>query len=217
MATNIGGALTAQGSEVKAFTAAKTIFVIALLLVGLFIVYKIYKGFSSVADGIAGMGGTSEADKTEIFGSSNFSDAQAWLDPTYGITQIAKSNFKLASNYQKAKSITDTMLNGAAEAIFEAKTGPYLNATEVQSAIASLPTKAAVSLMALRFNTIYGKYLNFSKTGAVIALAVPMAAPALIALQQKGTAVTLKTFLTQHFDVKEMQTLNTIINKKPNL
>jgi hypothetical protein len=145
----------------------------------------VIKGLNSLGS----IGGTSEADKTEILGSNDFAAAQKWLDPTLGIQAIPKAKYKNVTEYQKKRGVTDSMLNRTAEQIYEAKTGAYANSTEIQSAIASLPSKVAVSLMALRFNTVYGKYANGS----------------------------LKAYIGNHLNVKEVETLNKIINKKPEL
>lgn len=164
------------------------VFIVAGILF-LFIAYKLFKGISGVTDFIGNIGGTSEEDKAEILGSSSYSNAQVWLDQTTGIQAILKK-YKSVAAYQQARNISDTLLNKTAEEIHDAKKigalNFFVNSTEVQNAIASLPTKAAVSLMALRFNTVYSKYDG-----------------------------TLKGFVNQHLNVREIDTLNKIINKKP--
>lgn len=166
----------------------KALFFILLGIVLIYVMYRFIRGISGIGDAIGSIGGTSEEDKAEILGGNDFSKAQAYLDPTAGIQDLVKAGYKKASDYQVQKRVTDTMLNGAAEQIYESKTGPYANTAEIQTAIASLPSRAAVSLMALRFNTVYGKY-----------------------------AGTLKTFIGKHLNVKEVQTLNNIILKKPTI
>lgn len=168
--------------------ATKTVIFIALMILGLFIVWKLIKGFSSFTESLSNLGGTSEQDKADILGSEDFSKAQNWLDPSFGITAIIKGKYKSAADYLIKKGFSDSMLNKTAEQIYDAKTGAYVNSAEVQSAVASMPTKAAISLMALRFNTVYGSYVG-----------------------------TLKTFIGKHLTVKEVSTLNSIINKKPDL
>jgi len=167
---------------------ALAFFAVAILF--LYIVFRVIKGVSSIGDAIGDIGGTSEEDKTAILSNSDYSKAQVWLDPVTGITVIAKSKYKKPSDYQKQRNISDTLLNNTAQEIYEAKTlVGYVDSTEVQNAIASLPTKAAISLMALRFNTVYGKYASGS----------------------------LKGYISEHLNVKEIDTLNKIINKKPEL
>jgi hypothetical protein len=183
IAANTGSSIAADP-----IASVKALFFILIAILIIYVMYRVIKGVSSIGDAIGSIGGTSEQDKQEIFSNNDFSQAQAYLDPTVGITDLIRAKYKNASEYQLKKRITDTLLNGAAEQIFESKTGPYANTAEIQSAIASLPSRASVSLMALRFNTVYGKYAD-----------------------------NLKTFINKHLNVKEVQTLNNIILKKPTL
>lgn len=179
------------GAAVKADPVGsfKALAFFAVAILFLYIVFRVIKGVSSIGDAIGSIGGTSEQDKTDILSNPDYSKAQIWLDPLTGITAIAKSKYKKPSDYQKQKNIGDTLLNNTATEIYEAKTIGYVDSTEVQNAIASLPTKAAISLMAGRFNAVYGKYASGS----------------------------LKGYISDHLNVKEIDTLNKIINKKPDL
>jgi hypothetical protein len=179
------------GSAIKSdpIGAFKALAFFAVAILFLYIIFKVIRGVSSISDSIGSIGGTSEADKEQILGNSNYSNAQTWLDQITGITVIARSKYKLPSTYQKQKNISDSLLNNTAKEIFDAKTGPFTDDTEVQNAFASLPTKAAISLMAGRFDAVYGK----------------------------SVGGTLKGFINKNLDVKEINTLNNIINKKPEL
>ena len=179
------------GSAIKSdpVGAFKAFAFFAIAIIAIYLVYKVIRGISSVSDSISNIGGTSEEDKTQILASDEYAAAQKWLDPGTGIGAIAKSKYKSASNYQIQKNVSDSLLNRTAEQVFEAKTGPYANSAEIQGAIAGLPSKAAVSLMALRFQVVYGKRANGS----------------------------LKAFIANHLNVREIQTLNKVINKKPEL
>ena len=185
MQTNMMAARAGAALHNNPLAIVKIFFYVAIIIVIIFLVYRLIKGLSGMFDSI---GGTSEEDKQDILTSKSYQDAQNWFDPVYGITRIVKAGYKKPSDYQLKKNITDSMLNRTAEQVFDAKTGPYANTAEVQSAIAGLPTRAAISLMALRYNYIYG----------------PRSYP-------------LKTFISKHLSVTEVDTLSKIIAKKPEL
>lgn len=180
------------GSAIKANPIAmfKVFLFIVLALVVLVVVYKFLKGFGRVGDLLGDLGPSTEEEKRDVIGDPNYQSALKYLGDQQGIFDIVKAGYKTPSNYMLKKSIPDSLLNKAADQIWSAKVPGYIDETDVYNAIASLPSKAAISLMAGRFN-----YVNKDRLGFY----------------------PLNVFLSKYLKLKEMQTLTQIINKKPTL
>lgn len=168
--------------------SAKVLLFVLLGIVLLYALWKFAKGFGHVTELIGDIAPATESEKQEVLNSKPYQEGIKYLDEKTGITAIVKGGYKNPSTYLAKKGISDSLLNKAAEAIWDAKMPFYMNATEVQSAISSLPSKAAVGLMAGRFNLAYSS---------------------------KWNGMPLMSFLTKYLSVPEMQTLTSIISKKP--
>lgn len=184
-----GGSL-ASGALANPIAVIKGVFLFAVIILVVFILWKFIKGINAVSNKIAELGPMSEAEKREIVMSPDYEAGLKWLDDRIGIeTIVRKGRFKKVSDYLVKKNITSSIIAKAAESIYGAINGGADDEAAVYTAIASLPSKAAVSLMAQAFNTVYKKYTN----------------------------AALSTFLSEDLDLTEMQTITNLINKKPEL
>lgn len=169
--------------------SGKVVLFVALAILLLVVLWKVLKGFGKATELIGDLAPATESEKQDILTSKPYQEGVKALDEKNGIIAIVKAGYKNPSTYLAKKGISDELLSKAADQIWSAKMPFYMNATEVQSAISGLPSKAAIALMAGRFNYMYGNKWN----------GLPLAA-----------------FLTKYLSVKEMQTLTEIIYKKPN-
>ncbi len=163
-------------------------FFIILGLVVVFVLWKFLSGIKRVTDVIADEAPISESAKLEIITKPTYADNIRYLEPTTGITAIVKGGYKTVSAYEKQKGISAGLLGDAAEAIYNAKWPGYISSSEVYNAIASMPSKAAVSLLAFTFNN---RYASKFSTG------------------------NLSVFLGKYLKVPEMENVTKIINEKP--
>lgn len=168
----------------------KAFLFIVLAFVILIVVYKFLKGFGRVGELLGEFGPSTEEEKREVISDPNYQNALKYLGDQQGIFDIVKAGYKKPSNYMLQKNIPDSLLNKAADQIWAAKVPGYIDETDIYNAIASLPSKAAISLMAGRFNYVYKDRIGF---------------------------YPLNVFLSKYLKLKEMQTLTGIINKKPTL
>lgn len=170
--------------------AVKAIFLVAVIILVIFLLFKFIKGISSITGKLGELGPMSEQEKKDIVLSPEYQAGLKWLDSRIGIeTIVRKGKFKKVSDYLIKKGISNELVAKAAESIYNAIKGGADDEAAVYTAIASLPSKAAISLMAQVFDTVYKKYTNAS----------------------------LSTFLSEDLDLTEMQTITEIINKKPEL
>lgn len=168
--------------------ATKTIFFIAFGILLIFVLFKFLRGFSRASELISDFGPATETEKQEIITKPSYQDNVKWLDETTGLTAIAKAGYKNASAYLLAKKMTNETLGKFAQQIWDAKMPFYISETEVDNAIAAMPTKAAVSLLAFNFN-----YRFKDKVGYY----------------------PFNVFLSKYLKLKEMETLTKIIDSKP--
>lgn len=170
--------------------ALKSLLFMALAIILLVVLVKFLKGLRKTTELISEAGPSTESTKVETITKTSYQDALKWLDQTTGATAIGKSAYKTIDNYFAAKKLSWSAVNKAADAIWSAKQPGYISETEVYNAIASMPSKAAISLLALSFNSKYSKLWNGSP---------------------------LNQFLSKYLKLSEMNTLTTIIDKKPEL
>ena len=117
-----------------------------------------------------------------------YADNLKWLSPFVGAQAFAKAGYKNVDQYLAAKKITWDAVSKAADQIWKAKIPGYISETEVYNAINTMPTKAAVSLLADNFNAKYSKLWNGGE---------------------------LNIWLSKYLKVPEMETLTKLISKKP--
>jgi hypothetical protein len=193
------------GSAVKSDPVGsfKVILFFLIVVLAVFVFYKLFKGFGKVSDMISDLAPTSTAEKSEIISDPKYQDGVKWLSPSAGAAAIAKSGKYIetsgtykgkstVSAYLAAKGVTWDQINKASESMWKAKQALYLSTNDAYNVIAMLPTKAMVSIMAGVFNQKYDK-------------------KALI------DGWPLDSFLSKFLDTEEMQGLVNIINKKPDL
>lgn len=171
----------------------KAFLFLVVVLVVIFIVFKLVKGISTAADAVGDLV-TTDAERAEVMSDSGYQDALTWLGDQRGMVAIAKKFGKKGTidGYLKSINYPRSQFGIVAGQIADARLaiGFYLNGTEVMQAIASLPTKTTISLMAGVFNQVYG-----NRTGYY----------------------PLNTFLGKYLSVSEMQTLAKIINSKKDI
>lgn len=168
--------------------ALKLLLFAALALLILVVLWKFLKGISSVSDAV-GDSFSTESEKQEVISSPAYQDGIKWLGDRVGIESVIRSKkFTNLDAYLVAIKTPPAALSSAAEKIWKSKVPGYISETEVYNAIAGLPTRAAVSLMAGYFNQIYKDSFGF---------------------------YPLDVFLGKYLKLSEMQTLTTLINKKP--
>lgn len=161
---------------------------ILFAIILLFVVYKFLKGFSKATDFIGDAAGTTIEEKKDIISNANYGDALKWLQGDAWITQFAKSKIYKIEPYLNSKNITTNQVQNSAVAIWDAKVPFYMDAGAVLTAVASMPTKVSISLLAYYFNGFYAKRWN---------------------------GFSLLAFLSKYLNTKEMQALTEVINKKP--
>lgn len=179
------------GSNIKADPtgAVKVIFVILLAVILIYAVFKFLKGLGKATELMGEFGPSTEGEKRETIEKSSYQDNLKWLTPFSGATAIGQTKkYKNVSDYLQYKGSSWDAVNKAADAIWKAKFPGYISETEVYNAVASLPTKAAISLMAMSFNQKYAKLWNGSE---------------------------LSIWLSKYLKLPEMETLTEIISKKP--
>jgi len=179
-----------QAVQKNPVAAAKSLIFILLAIVLIFAVFLFLKKLKKGSDLISELGPSTESEKLDAVTKTSYSDALKWLDQTTGAVAIGKSSYKTIDSYLSARKITWSVINKAADAIWNAKLPAYISETEVYNAFASMPSKAAISLMALSFNAKYGKLWNGGP---------------------------LNVWLPKYFKLAEMKTLTSIIDKKPEL
>lgn len=179
-------------SKVNPIAVIKGVLILAVIILVAVLLWKFIKGINKVSDKLGEMGPMSEAEKREIVLSPEYQDGLKWLDDRVGIeTIVRKGKFKTVSAYLAKKSYGNAMLAKAAEQIYTAIDGGISeDEPAVYTAIASMPTKVMVSLMAGYFNQTYTKYSGGKRLGA---------------------------YLSAFMDLPELQTVVEIINKKPEL
>lgn len=168
----------------------KAVFVILLIIAAFVIFYKLLRGFGKVTDIIADAGPSTEAEKLESISAPVYQEGIKWLGDRIGIEAIIRGGFKNIDTYFAAKKFPWASLLGAAEKIWNAKMPGYISETEIYNAIAGLPSRAAVSIMAGVFNQVYKKSAGF---------------------------YPLETFLGKYLKLSELNTLTALISKKPAL
>lgn len=181
----------------KTFNVIKSFLFIAIAFILLYALYMFFKGFQKVTDFTGEIGtdilGTTNEEKAQVISDTSYQDAIKWLDPKNGFIALAKSpKYKnvSTSNYLLSKGIDGETLTKKANQIWDAKVPFYIDQQVVYNAFTTLPSKAAISLMANRFNYFYEKKYN----GAALA-----------------------KWLPQYFKLTEMKALAKIINSKPEL
>ncbi|TAJ75200.1 MAG: hypothetical protein EPO42_14185 [Gallionellaceae bacterium] len=192
--SNQSGASGAGSAAVaNPIMAVKVIFLVAVIILVIFLLWKFMKGISSITGKLGELGPMSEEEKKAIVLSPEYQAGLKWLDDRIGIeTVVRKGKFKKVSDYLTKKGVSASVLASSAEQIYKAVSGGVSeDEPAIYTAIASLPTKATVSLMAQVFNTVYAaKYTGGKRLAA---------------------------YLSAYLDLTEMQTLTEIINKKPEL
>lgn len=172
----------------------KAMLYFALAILILFVLVKVFKGIGKISNLFGEFGPKTEKEKLDIVRDPNYSANLKWLDDKIGIYVIVKSGKYQKGNtvndYMQKKNLTWSQLDDAAEAIYNAKVGLYTNSTEVYNAISSLPTKAAVSLMALQFKKTFEKRIG---------------------------GAPLSGFLSNALGIDKMQALTSLIGEKPTL
>ncbi len=192
---NAGELTYKAGSGFKADPAGSTkallfVFLAVLILV---VLWKFLKGFGKATQLLSEFGPSTEAEKLEVISTPVYQEGVKWLDDRTGYVALGQAGYKgktITSDYLAKKKITNGTLLNAAEQVWDAKWPGYISETEVYNAIASLPSKTAISLMASVFNITYKDKLGF---------------------------YPLNVFLGKYLKLKEMETLTALINKKPEL
>lgn len=169
--------------------AIKSLLFLLLAVLLLFVLIKFLKGFGKLSTLVGEFGPSTEAEKLETISQPTYQDALKWLGAFEGATAIGKKKLTI-DQYLASKKITWAFINKAADQIWAAKMPGYISETEVYNAIASMPSKAAISLMANSFNAKYAKLWN---------------------------GMELNIFLSKYLKLPEMKTLTTLIDKKPTL
>lgn len=178
------------GSAVRTDPAG-SVKVLLFLLLGvllIFVVFKFLKGFSKATELISDFGPSTESEKQEVISNPIYTDNLKWLTQQAGPIEIGKTKkYKDTSEYLIKSNSSWDAVNKAADQIWKAKMPLYISETEVYNAISSLPTKAAISLMALSFNHKYSKAFG---------------------------GMDLNIFLSKYLKLSEMDTLTKLISKK---
>lgn len=186
-------AFSAVGNS-NPMTVIKVFLYLALAILILFVLVKVLKGVGKFSNLLGEFGPKTEKEKLDIVRDPNYSQNLKWLDDKTGIDAIVKSKKykkgEAVSDYMLKKGITWSQLSDAAESIYKAKVGPYTNSTEVYNAISSLPSKAAISLLAFIFKKTYEKRIG---------------------------GAPLSGFLSNALGIDKMQALTSLIGEKPNL
>ncbi len=173
--------------------SAKAFFYILIMLLLVFLAYKFLKGIGKTADLIGDLVPTSEKEKIEIISNPVYQQGIKWLDPRIGIeTIVRKGGFKTngVTAYLATKKYAFESLSKAAEDIWNAKLPFYIDQTVIYNTFSSLPSRAAVSLMAMRFNDLYEK---------------------------KWNGMSLSAFLSKYLKMNELENVTRIIMSKPEL
>lgn len=180
---------TASSVKTDPIGAVKVIFVLLLVVVLIYVAYKFMSGLGRVGDLVAEVGPSTEPERKATIEKTSYSDSLKWLGDTIGAITIGKTKkYKNATDYLSKKNLTWETVDSAADAIWKAKIPAYIDDVAVYNAFSAMPTKAAISLMALSFDTKYGKLWNGGK---------------------------LAVWLPKYLKLTEMDTLTDIIDKKP--
>jgi hypothetical protein len=133
---------------------------IAVLLLILFIISKVFAGVKNIFATVGGTFNTS-ASEQEAAAETNYEDVQ-FLDPTIGFKVLAEKGYsgqKVNSYFDKIKFRSNDADN-VAKLIHDSFGAFNDNEAQVYNAFQSIPTKVAVSLVAHRYKSIYGKDLR---------------------------------------------------------
>lgn len=189
---NAGALTLSAGKSVKQDPAGalKVLFFLALAILVIYVLYKFLKGIGKAGELISEFGPSTEAEKLETIGNPDYQEGIKWLGDRIGIETLVKKGFtkNAVSVYLNKIGFPFEHLTKAAETIWAAKWPGYISETEVDNAIASLPSRVTVSLMAMEFNRLYAAKWNGSD---------------------------LATFLGKYLKLSEMNTLTSLIVKKP--
>lgn len=170
--SNQSGASGAGSAAVaNPIMAVKVIFLVAVIILVIFLLWKFMKGISSITGKLGELGPMSEEEKKAIVLSPEYQAGLKWLDDRIGIeTVVRKGKFKKVSDYLTKKGVSASVLASSAEQIYKAVSGGVSeDEPAIYTAIASLPTKATVSLMAQVFNTVYAaKYTGGKRLAAYL-------------------------------------------------
>ena len=168
--------------------AMKVIFVILLTILLIYAVFKFLKGFGKAAELLSDFGPSTESEKREVINKPAYQDNIKWLNGNIGAVTMAKTKkYKGVDDYLFKHGSSWDVVSKAAEAIWKAKFPGYISETEVYNAIASMPTKTAISFLAANFNAKYAKLWNGAE---------------------------LQVWLPKYLKLPEMETLTDIISKK---
>jgi len=185
------------GTAFKADPAGsiKALFFLLIGLLLIFALYKFVKGLSKGAELLGELAPSTEAEKLEVISNPVYQSGIKWLDDKIGIETIVRKGgprYKVngVSTYLGDKKLAWSSLGAAAKEIWDAKIPGYIDQTIIYNTVSKLPSRAAVSLMAMEFNRLY---------------------------KDKWNGGTLNAFLSKYLDMDELKNLTTIISKKPEL
>lgn len=180
---------TAVGVKQDPAGAMKVLLFVLLGFLLIFALWKFLKGFGKATELIGEFGPSTESEKREVIENPTYQDNIKWLNGLLGAQAIGQTKkYKNTDLYLAAHNSSWDVVNKAADAIWKAKFPGYISETEVYNAVASMPTKAAVSLLAASFNAKYSKLWNGAE---------------------------LQVWLPKYLKLPEMKTLTEIISKKP--
>lgn len=169
--------------------AMKVIFVILLTILLIYAVFKFLKGFGKATELLSDFGPSTETEKREVIAKPSYQEGIKWLNGNLGaVTMGATKKYKNVDDYLYKHGSSWDVVSKAAEAIWKAKFPGYISETEVYNAIASMPTRTAVSFLAANFNAKYSKLWNGAE---------------------------LQVWLPKYLKLPEMETLTELISKKP--
>ncbi|GIV28687.1 MAG: hypothetical protein KatS3mg027_2501 [Bacteroidia bacterium] len=133
---------------------------IAVMILVLYIIYKIFSGVKNIFATVGSTFNTS-ASEQEAAAETTYDDVQ-YLDPTIGFKVLVEKGYsgqKINNYFDKIKFRSNDADN-VAKLIHDSFGAFNDNEAQVYNAFQSIPTKVAVSLVAHRYKSIYGKDLR---------------------------------------------------------
>lgn len=133
---------------------------LAIVLIVLYLLYRFMGGIKNIFSTVGGSLGTA-ATEQEIAIQTSYKDIE-FLDPVKGFKVLADNGYGGAkvNQYFSKINFDSRQADNIAKMIYDAKGTFNDDENQVYMAFQSIPTRVAVSLVAHRFKSLYGKELQ---------------------------------------------------------